>query len=131
MPNASKSQPYDPTALQWVSFLIIIQNATRLTLYFQVHGQDLTDVRAPTGQIISGVACLLIPEGHLDKVAVDWLVAEFRAGPGRNAKKAICHKCYDERNHVLWDPKPASLKRHLYHHYQIKCAFGEVERDPV
>ncbi|CAE6412539.1 unnamed protein product [Rhizoctonia solani] len=66
------------------------------------------------------IARLEVPSGNHNKASIDQLVEAFRAGAGRSATKAICSKCHDEGKHVVWDPKPASLKRHLYLHYDIK-----------
>ncbi|KAL5637301.1 hypothetical protein ACGC1H_001070 [Rhizoctonia solani] len=71
------------------------------------------------------VAWLIVPDGIMDKADVDRLVDAFRDGPGRNASKARCSKCPVEGKH-LWDPKPASLKRHLHYHFHIpsfECSF--------
>ncbi|KAG8705977.1 hypothetical protein FRC11_008643, partial [Ceratobasidium sp. 423] len=64
----------------------------------------------PAGQTIMAVAWFPVPNTPQDKASIDRLVSEFRAGPGRGANKVICSKCHDERNYVVWDPKPASLK---------------------
>ncbi|KAJ1299784.1 hypothetical protein OPQ81_012000 [Rhizoctonia solani] len=65
---------------------------------------------------------LEVPPGSFGKEEVDKLVTEFKAGPGRLAKGAICCRCRNEgRKCVLNITKPSSLKRHLYPHFGIKC----------
>ncbi|GAB1526207.1 hypothetical protein RhiTH_009373 [Rhizoctonia solani] len=111
MSNSSDFQDYNNESLQWVT-----------------HQDGLTYVMTPTGETIAAVAWLQIADAKHDRVSIDKLVHEFRDGIGRSANKAICSKCYDEGRHVVWDPKPASLKRHLYHHFQIKCMLKNLGR---
>ncbi|CAE6412120.1 unnamed protein product [Rhizoctonia solani] len=104
MSNAQDSQAYDTASWQWV------------------RGADgLTYIMTPAGQTILAVAWFPIPNINHDKASIDRLVSEFKDGPSKGANKVICSKCHGEGNHNVWDPKPASLKRHLYYHFNIKC----------
>ncbi|CEL61556.1 hypothetical protein RSOLAG1IB_10119 [Rhizoctonia solani AG-1 IB] len=67
------------------------------------------------------IAWFEVPRGRLNKAEVDQLVANFKAGPGRNAKEARCSWCYHEGKTKHWDTRPANLRRHLYAHFEIKC----------
>ncbi|KAJ1308213.1 hypothetical protein OPQ81_003928 [Rhizoctonia solani] len=90
------------------------------TLQGVLRTDGLTYVTAPDGRVITVVAWLQIPDGNMSSEMINQLVSEFLAGTGGWANKVLCSKCHDNNKHVLWDPKPSILKRHLAAHFDLK-----------
>ncbi|CEL61558.1 Tyrosine-protein kinase FRK OS=Homo sapiens GN=FRK PE=1 SV=1 [Rhizoctonia solani AG-1 IB] len=77
----------------------------------------------PSGAAQPLITWFEVPRGgrRLNKTEADQLVADFKAGPGKNTKEARCSLCYHEGKVKDWNTRPANLRRHLYAHFEIKC----------